>query len=36
MVEKAFGNSKERLNLRYVSASSEENLEGKLFVQFVA
>lgn len=36
MIEKAFGNMKERLNLRRTSVSSEENLEGKLFVQFVA
>jgi transposase len=35
-VEKAFGNLKERLNLRRTSVSSEENLEGKLFVQFIA
>jgi len=27
---------KERLNMRRTSVSSEENLEGKLFVQFVA
>jgi len=36
VIEKAFGNLKERLNLRRTSVSSEENLEGKLFVQFVA
>jgi len=36
IIEKAFGNLKERLNLRRTSVSSEENLEGKLFVQFVA
>ena len=36
MIEKAFGNLKERLNMRRTSVSSEENLEGKLFVQFVA
>lgn len=36
LVEKAFGNLKERLNLRRTSVSSEENLEGKLFVQFIA
>jgi len=36
IVEKAFGNLKERLNMRRTSVSSEENLEGKLFVQFVA
>ena len=36
LVEKAFGNLKERLNMRRESVSTEENLEGKLFVQFVA
>ena len=36
LVEKAFGNLKERLNMRRTSVWSEENLEGKLFVQFVA
>jgi transposase len=36
MIEKAFGNLKERLNMRRTSVSSEENMEGKLFVQFVA
>jgi hypothetical protein len=36
LIEKAFGNLKERLNMRRMSVSSEENLEGKLFVQFVA
>jgi|WetSurMetagenome_2_1015567.scaffolds.fasta_scaffold73804_2 hypothetical protein len=36
MIEKAFGNLKERLNMRRTSVSSEENLEGKLFVEFVA
>ena len=36
LVEKAFGNLKERLNMRRMSVASEENLEGKLFVQFVA
>ena len=35
-IEKAFGNLKERLNMRRTSVSSPENLEGKLFVQFVA
>lgn len=35
MIEKAFGNLKERLNMRRTSVASEENLEGKLFVQFV-
>lgn len=36
VVEKAFGNLKERLNMRRTSVSSSENLEGKLFVQFIA
>jgi transposase len=36
LIEKAFGNLKERLNMRRTSVSSEEHLEGKLFVQFVA
>lgn len=36
LIEKAFGNLKDRLNMRRTSVSSEENLEGKLFVQFVA
>lgn len=36
LVEKAFGNLKERLNLRRTAVSSESSLEGKLFVQFVA
>ena len=36
LIEKAFGDLKERLNMRRESVASEENLEGKLFVQFVA
>lgn len=36
LVEKAFDNLKERLNLRRVAVSSEQSLEGKLFVQFIA
>jgi transposase len=36
LIEKAFGNLKERLNMRRTSVSSEENLDGKLFVLFVA
>jgi len=36
LIEKGFGNLKERLNLRRTSVSSEENLDGKLFVQFIA
>jgi len=36
VVEKAFWNVKERLNLRRTMTSSESSLEGKLFVEFVA
>lgn len=36
MIQKAFGNLKERLNMRRTSVSSDENLDGKLFVQFIA
>ena len=36
IVEKAFWNIKERLNLRRTLTSSESSLEGKLFVEFVA
>jgi hypothetical protein len=36
VVEKAFDNLKNRLNLRRPNVSSEESLEGKVFVQFVA
>ena len=36
LVEKAFGNIKERLNLRRLLVSSEKSLDGKLFVAFVA
>ena len=35
-VEKAFENLKERLNLRRLTVSSEQSLDGKLFVQFIA
>jgi transposase len=35
MIEKAFSDLKDRLNMRRTSVSSEENLEGKLFIQFV-
>lgn len=35
IIEKAFGDLKSRLNLRRTSVSSEESLEGKLFVQYV-
>ena len=36
VIEKAFGDLKERLNMRRSLVSSEKGLEGKLFVQFVA
>ena len=36
LVEKAFDNLKERLNVRRLAVSSEQSLDGKLFVQFVA
>jgi|GEM_PF-65065 len=36
LVEKAFGNLKERLNFRRTLVSSEQTLNGKLFVEFVA
>ena len=36
LVEKAFRNLKERLNLRRSLVSSEKSLDGKLFVEFVA
>ena len=36
MVEKAFENLKERLNMRRLTVSSEQSLEGKVFVQFIA
>ena len=36
LVEKAFGNLKERLNMRRTLVSSEQSLKGKLFVEFVA
>lgn len=36
LVEKAFENLKERLNMRRMAVSSEQSLDGKLFVQFVA
>jgi len=35
LIEKSFGNLKERLDLRRMSVASEENFEGKLFVQFI-
>jgi transposase len=36
MVEKAFNDLKDRLNMRRTSVSSQENMEGKLFIQFIA
>ncbi|MGF7186968.1 transposase, partial [Desulfitispora alkaliphila] len=36
LVEKAFGNLKERLNMRRMLVSSDASLDGKLFVQFIA
>jgi len=36
LVEKAIGNLKERLSARREGVSSESNLSGKLFVQFIA
>ena len=36
VVEKAFGNIKERLNMRRLFVSSEQSLDGKLFVTFIA
>jgi transposase len=36
VAEKAFENIKERLNMRRTLVSSEKNLDGKLFVQFIA
>lgn len=36
VVEKAFGNLKERLNMRRMAVSSEHSLDGKVFVEFIA
>lgn len=36
LIEKSFGNLKNRLNMRRTAVFSSENLEGKLFVQFIA
>lgn len=36
VVEKAFGNLKERLNMRRTLVSSEQSLDGKLFTEFIA
>ena len=35
IIEKSFGNLKERLNMRRTLVSSEQSLDGKLFVSFV-
>jgi transposase len=36
LIEKSFGNLKERLDMRRMPVASEENFEGKLFIQFIA
>lgn len=36
IVEKGFGNIKERLNMRRLLVSSERSLSGKIFVEFIA
>jgi transposase len=36
LVEKAFGNLKERLNFSRTAVSSDKSLDGKLFVEFIA
>lgn len=36
VIEKAFGNIKERLNMRRFLVSSDRSLDGKLFVEFIA
>jgi len=36
LIEKSFGNIKDRLNLRRMLVSTERSLDGKLFVSFVA
>ena len=36
IVEKAFGNIKDRLNMRRLLAKSERNLDGKIFTEFIA
>lgn len=36
VIEKAFGNLKEQLNMRQLLAKSEKSQDGKLFVAFVA
>ena len=36
VVEKAFGNIKERLNMRRLLSKSEKSLDGKIFNEFIA
>lgn len=36
LIEKFFGNLKKRLNMHRMAVASEENFEGKLFIQFIA
>lgn len=36
IIEKAFSNIKDRLNMRRFLAKSEKNLDGKIFTEFVA
>ena len=36
VVEKAFGNLKDKLSMRRLLVSSEKSLDGKLFVEFIA
>ena len=36
IVEKAFGNIKDRLNMRCLLAKSEKDLDGKIFAEFIA
>lgn len=36
VVEKAFGNLKDRLNMRRLLAKSEKNLDGKISNEFIA
>ncbi len=35
LIEKSFGNLKERLSMRRMSVASKKNFEGKLFVQII-
>ncbi len=36
VVEKAFGNIKERFNMRRLLSKSEKSLDGKIFTEFIA